>query len=758
MFVSVAVPGTTLAAVTDANGYYEISGLTPGFYDLSASFIGFEPKTITEIEVTNSKHTEINFALEEIISKLKEVVVTTSAFSKKEESPLSMRTIGVTEISRSPGGNRDISKVIQSLPGVAPTVSYRNDLIVRGGSPSENRFYLDGIEVPNINHFATQGSSGGPVGMINVDFIREVEFYSSAFPASRNNSLSSVMEFKYIDGRDDHIGGKFTVGASDIGLTLEGPANKNATFLASARRSYLQLLFEVIGLPFLPTYNDFQAKYKWKIDTKNELTFIGLGAIDNSVLNTSLQENGTEQQKYILGYLPDYKQWNYANGVKFVHYQPKGYLTFVLSRNMLNNGSLKYFDNIRTETNKILDYSSQESENKFRIENTLRVSDVKILFGGNLEYAKYSNTTFQKITTLSGVDTLNFSSELFVAKYGLFGQASTSFLEGRMTASAGIRSDAADFSKSTKNLLNQLSPRVSFSYSLTTDLTLNANAGIYFQLPPYTVLGYRDNAGLLINKQNDVGYIRSKHIVTGVEYLTKRNLKISAEGFMKFYDRYPFIVRDSVSLANLGSDFGAIGNTEVVSNSTGKSYGIEILAQQKLFKGLYGIVTYTFVRSQFRDKNNAWVSSSWDNIQFINLIAGKTFGKNWEIGAKWRFALGTPYTPYNFDLSRSIENWNINKFGIPDYDKLNSERLPAAHQLDIRVDKKWYLKKFTLDFYIDIQNLYYFKATSAPLLDVIRDANNDLLTDPNDPTKYLAKLIENKTGQPTPTLGITIEF
>ena len=220
--MSVAVQGTTFAAISNEKGEYEIKGMPPGTYNISASFVGFAPKTIFEIIVTNATLAEVNFTLVENVKSLKTVDITGNAFEKNDESPISLRTIGVAEISRSPGGNNDISKVIQSLPGVAPTVAYRNDIIIRGGAPNENRFYMDGIELPNINHFATQGSSGGPVGMINVDFIREVDFYSSAFPADRNNVLSSIMEFHLKDGRSDKLGGKLTLGASDLALMLEG--------------------------------------------------------------------------------------------------------------------------------------------------------------------------------------------------------------------------------------------------------------------------------------------------------------------------------------------------------------------------------------------------------------------------------------------------------------------------------------------------------------------------------------------------------
>ena len=270
--------------------------MKPGLYTIKCSFVGYESKTFAEINVNPNKPTILNINLIESSTSLDVVEITASPFQKSEESPVSKRSISATEIYRNPGGNRDISKVIQSLPGVASTVSFRNDIIIRGGAPNENRFYLDGIEIPNINHFATQGSSGGPVGMINVNFIREVDLYSGAFPANRGNALSSVMEFKQIDGNPDRIASSLTVGSSDFGITLDGPINDKTTFVFSARRSYLQLLFSAIGLPFLPTYNDLQFKTKTKLNDKNQITIIGLGAIDDFVLNTGINDNETDPE------------------------------------------------------------------------------------------------------------------------------------------------------------------------------------------------------------------------------------------------------------------------------------------------------------------------------------------------------------------------------------------------------------------------------------------------------------------------------
>lgn len=756
-FASVGITSLSIATTTDIDGNYELKNLIPGLYNITASFVGFSKKTIFEIQVNNFTPTVLNIGLDEKTDSLSVVEVTASPFNKTEESPVSLRTIGSSEIDRNPGGNRDISKVIQSLPGVASTVSFRNDIIIRGGAPNENRFYLDGIEVPNINHFATQGGSGGPVGMINVNFIREVDFYSGAFPVNRGNALSSVFDFKMKDGNSEKLVTTATLGSSDIGLTLDGPLGKKTTFIVSARRSYLGWLFKLLELPFLPIYNDAQFKAKIRLNEKNEISFIGLGAYDDFKLN--LDANQTEQQKYILGYLPVNKQWNYALGTNYKHYFQKSYLTFVVSRNHLNNRSYKYLNNDESiDTNKVLDYVSQEIENKVRIENTYRNNGFKINVGAGFENVTYTNSTFNKITTTGGTVLIDFDSKLNFNKYSAFGQISKVLFDQRLLISAGLRTDFSDYSSTMGNPLNQLSPRVSLALNITDALSFNFNTGRYYQLPAYTVLGYRDSASVLSNKQNNVTYITNDHIVAGFEYNTKINTKISVEGFYKIYSNYPFALRDSLSLANLGGDFGVIGNEPVVSISDGKAYGLEFLIQQKLFKGFYGILAYTWVKSQFQDKNGDYKPSAWDNGNIVSATFGKKFKRNWEVGLKWRYQGGTPYTPIDAQTSSLKSVWDINGRGLVDYNKLNENRLNAFHQLDMRIDKKFFFKKWSLDIYYDLQNVYRAKADQPAILVLDRAADGTAQTDPSNPASYKTKLIDNSSGTSLSTLGIIIEF
>jgi hypothetical protein len=239
-FAVVMVQGSQQGATSDIDGNYLIKEVKPGLYNLECTIVGFEKRVVFEIEVTLDRPATVDFSMLELASETGTVEVVSSTISNREESPVSIRTIGSNEIKRNPGGNRDISKVIRSLPGVAAIPSFRNDIIIRGGAASENRFYLDGIEIPNINHFSTQGASGGPVGMLNVDLIKEVEFYSGAFPASRGNALSSVFEFEVKEARKDKYTANVVLGSSDLAIAAEGPTGKNSSLIMSVRRSYLQ--------------------------------------------------------------------------------------------------------------------------------------------------------------------------------------------------------------------------------------------------------------------------------------------------------------------------------------------------------------------------------------------------------------------------------------------------------------------------------------------------------------------------------------
>ncbi len=757
-FASIVLQETTIGATSDLDGNFIITGVDPGFRQLRVSSVGFEARLTEEFMVTNALTSFIEVPLEKKITKIGAVVVTSSVFRKEAGSPVSMRTITLSEIEKNPGGNRDISKVIQSLPGVASGVSFRNDVIVRGGGASENRFYLDGMEIPNLNHFATQGASGGPAGIINTDFLSEVSFYSGAFPVNRGNALSSVIDMKQVNGRQDKINFRGSVGATDLALTANGPIGENTTYVFSLRRSYLQFLFQVIGLPFLPTYTDYQVKVRHRIDKNNDITFLSLGALDKFALNTGI-EDPTEEQAYIVGYLPVNNQWNYAIGAVYRHYGKNYSDTWVVSRNMLDNQQIKYTNNDDSSPeNLVLDYTSREIENKFRYERKGKVGRYDILAGGGLEYAKYLNNTFKKSFGQGEFITVNYDSDLDLVKWSGFAQASRTFLPSdRLNVSFGFRLDGNSYSDQMANPLPQFSPRISASYLLKERWTANFNMGRFFQLPPYTTLGFRDTLNNLVNRDNGLRYIRADHVVAGIDFQRTQNSKLSLEGFWKGYDNYMFSVADSVSLASKGAGFGTFGDEEVTSTSKGRAYGLELLLRERNLGGFSIILSYTFVRSEFLEKDDEWVPSAWDNRHLLNLVVQRKFGK-WDAGFRWRFSGGTPYTPFDTEFSSLKAVWNTNFRGYPDYDLYNQARLKSAHQLDIRVDRQFYFDNWSLMLYMDIQNAYNFKSDSPPNYILERDANGVPKTDPADPQRYVLKKLNVESGTVLPTIGIIVEL
>lgn len=761
-YVNVVVYGTQKGTVTDEQGKFQLNDVALGYAKIQVSFVGYKTIVSDEYLVTKNNNPYVVVELIEDAATLNVVNIQASAFREPIESPLSLQSLGITEIEKNPGSNRDVLKVIQSFPGVVSNPGFRNDIIIRGGATSENKFYLDGIEVPVINHFQTQGATGGPVGIMNADLIRKVDFYSGAFPANRGNSLSSVIEFTQKTGNPNRLKTRATLGTSDAGITLDGPLSENTSFVFSARQSYLQFLFKLIKLPFLPTYNDAQLNIKSKISKNSELSIVAIGAIDDFEINKEVNDGEEDvetikKNNIILNAVPVNQQWNYTVGASYKYFGEVSNHLLVLSRNEWKNKAEKYFLNNEAPENLLLRFSSKEIENKLRYENDFNTSsDYKINLGFNLETATYTNDNFKKTANSNGVLIDDFNSEIDFVKYGLFGQISKKYLDSKLGVSFGFRVDGIDYNSEMKNMLNQFSPRFSLNYKVSDKLSVSSSIGRYYQLPSYTVLGFKNNADEFVNKQG-LKYIQSDHFVTGLSYKPNSNAKITVEGFYKKYDNYPFSVNNQISLANLGADFGTIGNEEVESISKGRSYGFEILAQKKSTEGLYGIASYTFVRSEFQNILGDYIPSTWDNKHLLTITAGKKLPKNWEVGTKFRLVGGRPFTPYDRDASSLKENYDVRNGGILDYSKINSKRLDAYTQLDIRVDKTWFLKKSAINLYVDIQNIYASSSDQQPFLLPIEDQNGRV-TDPSDNSRYLLEEIENSSGRLLPSIGVILDF
>lgn len=751
-FVNVLVVGLGIGASTDANGNFLITQVPPGIYRLQASFLGYKTELTPEYRV-NHVTPYVQIELEEENASLNEVVVTASPFQKVPESPVSLRVIGLQEIEKAPGANRDISKVVQNYPGVAfSPIGYRNDLIVRGGGPSENRFYLDGVEIPNINHFSTQGASGGPVGLIDADLIRSVKFYSGAFPADKGNALSSVLDFSLRDGDMERNSLKATLGASEVSLSSNGHIGNKTSYLVSVRQSYLQALFKILGLPFLPAYTDASFKIKTRFDSHNELTLLGLGGIDRMKLNLGVEG---EDAEYMLIYLPEINQETYTVGGVYRHYSQRHVQAIVLSQSYLNNRNVKYRDNDESsEENLTLRLGSIEQETKLRMENTSSWSVWKVKAGFDLNYSRYKSNEYRKVFA-NALREYDYHTDLSLWRWGMFASVDYAAPDKSFTASMGVRTDGNNYSDKMKELWRQLSPRLSVSYRLIEGLTLSGHVGLYYQLPSYTALGFKGEEGEYVNRHLD--YISVSQESLGLSWTPNENMELSVEGFYKLYGHMPFSLSDQIPLSCKGNDYGTIGNEALSSEAKGRSYGVELMFKWLLTQKLNLSSSLTIFKSEFKDgEQGSYVPSAWDNRFILNMSGTYNFPKHWSLGAKVSCIGGSPYTPYDVEKSSLVEAWNVQGRAYYDYSRYNQERLPVFGQLDVRVDKTFYLKKCMLGFYLDIQNITASKLRQPDALMSTGQIENP--SAPLSEQRYVMKSIRQESGTLLPTLGITFEY
>ncbi len=734
---------------TDSVGGFTLRNVPPGICRLGVSCVGYKTALSSE-QIVSARTPFIEIELDEQADQLEAVTVRPSPFRRTVESPVSMRVIGLKEIEKSPGANRDVSRIVRSYPGVGfSPVGYRNDLLVRGGGPSENKFYMDGIEIPNINHFATQGATGGPVSIINADLVREIKFYTGAFPTDRAGAMSSVLDIRLRDGDPDKQSFKATLGASEVSLSGSGHLTPHTTYLFSIRQSYLQILFKMLGLPFLPNYIDGQMKIRTRLTARDELTFLGLFGVDNMRLNTDQKD---EEAQYLLSYLPRIRQETFTVGAVYRHFAGRHVQTLAVSHNYLNNREVKYRNNdSSTEENLMLRLRGVEQKTMLRAENRTYLGRWSLRGGVELSYSDYTNRTYRQLYNTSAD---NYRTDLGIVGWGVYAGVEYASTDKRFSASAGLRADGCDYSASMQRFWRQLSPRLTASYALNKSWSLNAAAGLYHQLPPFTALGYREQ-GVLVNRALD--YQRVASVSGGVDYRLRDRLILSVEGFYKDYGRIPLSVSDRIPLACKGADYGSVGDERLVSLAEGRAYGVETMVRWQIPGRVTLVGSVTLFRSQYRnDATSPYVVAAWDNRFIANVSGTYDLRRNWAIGARLSCVGGSPYTPYDLDKSALVDAWNAQGRPYYDYTRYNAERLRPFAQLDLRIDKSFYFRHWMLGLYLDLQNISMSKLRQADV-----PLSTGVIENPTAPAseqRYVMKTLRQQSGSLVPTLGITVEF
>ncbi|MGE5519491.1 MAG: TonB-dependent receptor plug domain-containing protein, partial [Candidatus Dadabacteria bacterium] len=490
--------------------------------------------------------------------------------------------------------------------------------------------------------------------------------------------------------------------------------------------------------------------------------FLGVGAIDQFSFGEI--KTPTQDKLYTLYQVPSIRQRSYTSGVSYRRSVNNGYYFVSGSRNVLDNRIQKYDGNEPGNPSK-LRYKTDavEAENKLRLEVNKYNNGWTASFGGELQYDEYdasNNIRRRAAVNNQPEERLLYSSNINFLRYGVFAQAGKKFYDDRLSVSIGARTDMNTFSKNGTNPAEAFSPRLAISYLLSPGWTINGTIGRYARLVPYTILGFRDNNNQLVNKTNN--YITNTHYVAGLEFMPKAATRFTVEGFYKKYSKVPVTIADGISINNQGADFNTVGNEAVISNGKGEAYGLEFFAQQKLTKRFFGFFSYTFFYSRFSNSNGKLLPSSWDNRHLVSLTFGYKLPKNWELGMKYRYQGGAPFTPFNMELSQ--KNFLTQGQGLPDYTRINSQRLDPFSVSDLRLDKKWNFKRITLDAFLDVTNWFAAKSVSYSKFSLERNLETGaFVTTDGQPVRAdagnaIPLIIRDEDPVVLPTIGFIIEF
>lgn len=679
-----ASPDKLIGAVTDIDGGFQIKNVPVGTHRLKITATDYKTLIKTDVSVVVGQSSKFTVELKPDIARADEIVVTADAlFSKSDDAKVSTNSLSQEEIRRAPGSVEDVSRMVQSLPGVAVASDTRNDLIVRGGSPAENFTMVDGIEVPNINHFGTQGTGGGPIGMINVDFLEDVTFSAGGFGTKYGDRLSSVMDVRYRDGDKNRFGGKFDLGIAGAGFILEGPIQQGkSSFIVSARKSYLDLILGATGLSAVPNYSNFNLKATYDISPSHRLALIGLGGVDDIYIKGDLSDDEASDDRIrnngwqaVLGLT---HKWVIGNGT---------YLQTSLSGDLY-----RFFtDSDSAGVRSTFRNSSYEGEVLLRSDLSHRFSPVDALEGGITARSIQNNNEIfiAPRTDDFGVarPAIDYTLTANAVKVGAYAQYTRQLLE-RLSLTGGVRYDALSY----LNTPGVFSPRLSASYNVLRNLKVNAAYGTYHQAPPMVWLMFDE-------RNRDLKQIQARHTVAGLEYYPAEDIKVTVEVFDKQYQDYAASVENpQVSYANVGADFGTIGLERLTSASTGNARGVEFFIQKKFTSNFYGMLNYSYSQLRFSALDGVERAGTYDYRNVFTAIAGYKLTDNLELSGKYRYVGGRPYTPFD-DAASGAANQ-----GILDFTQVNAVRLPEYQRLDFRVDYKLNFGGWSMITFLDFQN------------------------------------------------------
>jgi Carboxypeptidase regulatory-like domain/TonB-dependent Receptor Plug Domain len=696
---TVRVIGQGAVAQSDTSGRFTLRGVTVGIVTVEVRRLGFAPVLRGDIAVSPAKPAELTITLRAIDVQLEAVTVRPEAFPAQmpASTPVSTQRYDAEEVRRQPGAQEDVLRAVSIAPGVGVTSAARNDIVVRGGAPFENLFVVDNIEVPNINHFGSQGSTGGPISLINIRFIESAQLSAGGFGARLGDRTSSATTLTLREGNRERLAGEVNVAASQVGAVVEGPLGSRGSFIANIRQSYLDLLFKAIGLSFIPSYTDATLKATWRPTNRDAFSALTIAARGSISFDNSTDSNRVDNSQVLAP-----TQDQYFSGLTWKRLLPRGVVTTTLGRTWTRYVTAQR-DSLLVP---IFESRSTEGENSLR-------TDITLLAGKGLELEtgtifKYANNLSYN-TTLAGFtrrdqngtpQPFGVDTSFTALRNGSYVQATWQW-RPRLRLSGGLRGDWYGFLENAV----RVAPRLSVSAQVTPSTTVSLSGGRYWQAPSYIwLVGDAGNA-------NRLKPFRADQLVAGVTRLIGSDVKVQFEVYGKRYGDYPARrFRPQAVLSPGGFDDAStdipFGLEPLQSTGTGNAYGAEVFLQKKLGASpFYGQLSASVNRTRFTGIDGTQARGAFDTPVLANAVLGWRPNARWEVATRVRSSSGLPYTPYvlNGDLA-----------GTLDFTRYNEERVPLYFAADVRVDRRFLLWNRQLIAFLDLQNITNRENSTAP--------------------------------------------
>jgi len=706
--VRVCALDTASCATTDTQGLFRIGDLRAGVYRLEILPLEGLPFTSDSIDVRAGLDATVELGLPSAENFQQTVTVSASVFREPDEVKNSGFLAEPRQILKSAAALQDVSRYVQGLPGVViGSNDFRNDIIVRGGSPLENLFVVDNVEIPNINAFANFASAGGTVSLLDAQLLQDVTFLTGGYPAPYINRSSSVLQVTQREGNRQAFGGWATLGFAGAGAILEGPINAGkGSWVVSARRSFLDLFTQDVGFGGVPVVYSFNAKAVYDLTPRDRLWLVNIAGVDEIRLGLS---DSTDVDKAIANFDIRYSGWRSATGFNWQRvFGARGVGLLGITHSEAKVGQqVKDLvaqgvppsnlppEAVIAKSPVVYSENSREGETTIKYDLTVHVPFFDtVQTGGSfktfrIDYnvaSPYGNDT--PYSPVAGIDPFFLDTRFRSYQTGAYVQA-TKQLAPRVNVTLGGRVDHYAVLSQAR-----FSPRAGVKVRLTDALSWNSSVGSYYQQPAFLfVSAFPENAALVP--------WRADHFVTGVAWSPAPGLRVTTEAYRKTYTDYPVASGlPTVSLANIGDTFDV---REILfpltSAGDGYSEGVEFFVEKRLASKLYGQGNLSWSRTQHAGLDGVLRPGSFDYPFVFNLLGGYRLSPAWEFSARLSFLSGRPFTPYDQAVSTAQRR------GVYDLTRVNAERAPDYGRVDIRVDRTFTVGGQPLNVFAGVQNV-----------------------------------------------------